>query len=618
MPTLSAMFKLMDGFSNQAAKIVSTTNKTTEAILNTSKAVDDMTDKFVGTGKGADKVVQSTRNMNAQLDATATKANVANNSLMGLLGTVMSLAAVKGIMDISDTYTNSTARLNMVNDGSQTQSELQSKIFEAANRSRGSYTDMAGAVSKMNLLAGDSFSSNDEAIQFTELLQKSLKVSGAGTSEQQSAFQQLTQSMAAGKLQGDEFRSIMENAPMVADAISQYMGVSKGELKELSSQGVITSDIIKEAMFSAGDSIEDKFNTMPMTFADVGQKMQNTLLEKFGPTLEKINGMINSSSGQQIIAAFNSGIDMLANGVNGLVDAFVRGDPIIKAVFGAAILMAGLFAAKMLIAAGASLAANWPILLIFAAIAGVIFILGKLGVSAEDVFGTIGFLAGSLYASVYDSIATIWNAIVSFAEFFANVFNDPVTSIKMLFVNLFGGILDMTIQVAESIDDLFGTNLASGLTDYRNAISAYGEIIKSNAPDYKSYDDMRMSMKSVVDTRNEWSDSFGSIGAGIDNWDFSSMTSALDSMGSSSNPLNVQGTGTNGAVEVNMADEDIQYLRDLAQRDYVARIANNTLAPDIRVEFTGAINRDVDLDELGNRVGAILQNELENAPEGVY
>ena len=162
-------------------------------------------------------------------------------------------------MDLTDTYTNTSARLSMITDSMEEQKQLQRDIFAAANRSRGSYIEMANASAKLKMLAGDTFGSNLEAVGFSELLTKSLKVSGAGKAEQNSAFLQLTQAMTSGKLQGDEFRSVMENAPMVADAIAKYMGKSKSELKDLSSKGVITADIIKGAMFNAADEINDKF-----------------------------------------------------------------------------------------------------------------------------------------------------------------------------------------------------------------------------------------------------------------------------------------------------------------------------------------------------------------------
>ena len=386
MPTLSAMFRLMDGYSSQINKMMNKTNAATDKMLKASKAADKVNDSVTKAGNGSEAASPKMTKFNNSLSDTERKANKANGSLKTLIGTVVSLAAVKKGMDLVDDYTNAAARLRMVNDDNQTPAELQDKVFDAANRSRGSYTDMAGAVAKMNLLAGDSFTSNDEAIGLTELLQKSLKVSGAGTSEQQSAFLQLTQAMAAGKLQGDEFRSVMENAPMVADAIAKYMGKSKGELKELSSDGLITADIIKNAMFTAADDINDKFAEMPMTFADVGQLMANNALEAFGPTMEKLNTLLNSSGAQTLLAALNEGIAAIAEGANWLIDAFIRGDPIVRTFFAVAIIMAGLWAGQMLVAAGATLAAHWPLILIIATLGAIVLALTSTGVTFADIF----------------------------------------------------------------------------------------------------------------------------------------------------------------------------------------------------------------------------------------
>lgn len=88
---------------------------------------------------------------------------------------------------------------------------------------------------------------------------------------------------------------------MVANAISQYLGVTKGELKELSSDGAITADIIKNAMFNAADDINGKFAQMPMTFADVWTKIKNTGMQAFGGVFEKANAMLNSDMGQAAI-----------------------------------------------------------------------------------------------------------------------------------------------------------------------------------------------------------------------------------------------------------------------------------------------------------------------------
>ena len=266
MPTLRATFQLLDGFSSKVDKMTKAADKAMTALLGASKGADKVNDSTKKAGAGAEGAAKKQKKYNDTLGDTAVKANKANSMLKMLIGTMASLAAVKTGMDATDTYTNTKARLGMITDTPEEQNALQQDVFAAANRARGSYTDMANATAKMVMLAGDTFSGetgNQEALAFTELLQKSLKVSGASQGEQDSAFLQLTQAMASGKLQGDEFRSVMENAPMVANAIAEYMGKSKGELKELSSDGAITADIIKNAMFMAADDINKKFESMP-------------------------------------------------------------------------------------------------------------------------------------------------------------------------------------------------------------------------------------------------------------------------------------------------------------------------------------------------------------------
>ena len=202
----------------------------------------------------------------------------------------MAVSAVK----TTDQLTQLRARIDLINDGSQSTAEIMDKIYAAANRSRGSYLDMADSVAKLNLLAKDAFSSNDEAVYFVEQLNKQFKIAGAGVEETTSAMYQLTQAMASGKLQGDEFRSIMENAPMLAQSIAQEMGLSVGQLKEMSSQGLITADIIKNALFNSAEETNQKFAEIPLTFQDIGTQLQNDLITAFAPVMQEIGNMTSS------------------------------------------------------------------------------------------------------------------------------------------------------------------------------------------------------------------------------------------------------------------------------------------------------------------------------------
>ncbi len=222
------------------------------------------------------------------------------SKLENALGEKMGGLAGK-VSDTADQMAQLKSRINLINDGTQTTTEIMDKVYAAAQRSRGGYIEMADSVAKLNMLAKDAFSSNDEAIAFVEQLNKQFKISGASVQESTAAMYQLTQAMAAGKLQGDEFHSIMENAPMLAQAIAQQMGMTVGQLKEMSSQGLITADVIKEALFNSAEETNAKFAEIPMTFAEIGQQLSNQALQAFQPVLEQLSSITASSDFQAIV-----------------------------------------------------------------------------------------------------------------------------------------------------------------------------------------------------------------------------------------------------------------------------------------------------------------------------
>lgn len=233
---------------------------------------------------------------------------------------------------VSDKFASIKARINLINDGSQSTASIMDKVYQASERTRGSYTDMLDSVAKLNMLAKDSFTSNDEAIRFVEQLNMQFKLSGANVNEVSSAMTQLTQAMAAGRLQGDEFNSIMENAPMLAQAISQEMGVPIGQLKELGSEGAITAEVIKNALFNSADETQAKFAQMPMTFQEVGQQLSNAMFQAFQPVMEELSSMTASEDFKTAIDGIGVAIQamsIVATGAIALVKVAFAG---IKAV----------------------------------------------------------------------------------------------------------------------------------------------------------------------------------------------------------------------------------------------------------------------------------------------
>lgn len=658
MPTLNAMFRLMDGYSSQIKKIVENTDKAAKAILGASKKTDGFNDSLKRTGAAA---------------------SVANSGLSKLVKTAMSLAAVKKGMDLTDTYTNTNARLGMITGSLEEQRALQKDVFAAAGRARGNYTEMANATAKLKMLAGDTFGSNQEAVGFTELLTKSLKISGASTAEQNSAFLQLTQAMTAGKLQGDEFRSIMENAPMVADAIAQYMGKSKAELKELSSHGAITADIIKGAMFSAADEINGKFADMPPTFADTWQKIKNAGMQAFGGVFEKANTVLNSAGVQTALNNFIGLIYLAGEATEGFIDFCIAAWPMVSPFIWAAAAALGAYAAAQIVSNGLSLisatgfgaqaigagiyalalwattGATWaettamlglnsslyacPLVWIV----GLVLVLTAAfyaGVAAVNHFaGTsisaTGLIEGAfftLFAFVYNHFVYPIIAVFSMlANFIGNTcFNDATAAVKVLFLDMANACIGYVLNMARSIENIVNkipgvtVDITSGLEGLQTGLETKITAIKDESgwkeyvkqPELLDYSEMASkgynAGKNLADKASNLFSGFNPSldGAGGSGIDFSSFATA-------GNPATVKGTGKGGAVKVETEKEDIEWMRKLAERDYVARIAQNTLAPNIRVEFSGPITKEADTDGLVGHVVDRLKEVIATAPEGV-
>lgn len=235
--------------------------------------------------------------------------------------------------------------------------------------------------------------------------------------------------MAAGKLQGDEFRSVMENAPLVADAIAKYTGKTKGQLKEMSSEGTITADVIKKAMFAAEEDIEKKFSKMPKTFGDYWTMIKNKAMQAFTPVMNKINEMINTPQFQEFFEKLAVGIQVSAEAINWLVDGigwlcqFLEPlSPLIWGVIGA---LAAYKIYAELAAAGqwilnAAQSAN-PTALIIAAIVALIVILGYLYFTNDDVaYGILWawdrLIVGGMI--LFLGLKTVFYGLIALLQFF--------------------------------------------------------------------------------------------------------------------------------------------------------------------------------------------------------
>ena len=330
---------------NNLNQAVQTQNEMNAAIQNmdittANDAYIRLSNTISGTERYIRDNVDEQGRFNREIQEGVAQADNLMDSIKGLVAAYATVQTMGSIIELSDTVTQTTARLELIVDDGGSVEELQNKIFASAQASRGSYLATADAVYKLGAQASQAFNSSDEIIAFTELLNKQFTIAGTEVQGIDAAMLQLTQAMASGRLQGDELTSILENATPVIQNIQRYLqeveGIDASNIKELAADGVITADVIRNSMFYAADEINAKFETMPMTFGQVWQSFQNTALMAFQPVLERLNELANSTAFQ--------------NMVNGAIEALAMVAGIVLEIF------------DLIAAVGGFVAENWSII----------------------------------------------------------------------------------------------------------------------------------------------------------------------------------------------------------------------------------------------------------------
>ena len=597
------------------------------------------------SGKGFDQMTAAIKEGNPALIDT-----IENQSRLGretqktndqagkLLSTIKRIAAAAGVttlvrsfLDFSDTQAQINARLNLMNDGFQTTNELSEMIYQSALRSKAAYSDTADAVGKMGLNAGNAFSSNQELIAFTEQVNKQFKIGGASAQEQSNAMVQLTQAMAAGVLRGQNLNSILAAAPGIARTIEESMGWASGSIKQYAEDGKVTASVVKNALLDMADQTNQKFASIPMTLSDAMTQAQNIVQHEVKQMAQSWNDFIQTDQGQEILGEAISLLSVMAqvgtDALSGIGSAalFVADNmdmilPILAAVgVGFLFVKAQAIQAALGSAAAAGIhmaswaASNWPLLLLLALFAGALIAAQQFGIGMQEVGGWVGQVFGMIYAVGYNVFATLWNVIASFAEFFANVFNDPVAAIAHLFSNALDTILSMVETVAGAIDALTGSHLQGAVSGFRGKLSGWvDDTFGENAIQIK-----RMANLDIGATAAEWGNYGANLGSKLDNLDLDIGKLAgsfgdLDLSGlGNGNIDNVAKVGKVGKVDdIKLSDEDLKIYRDLAERRYMNKIELKTLAPEIHVTVPESAGGNLTADDVTDYIRKMLIEQM--------
>lgn len=700
---------LNDGISGVLRKINTALNTTLNAFEQVQRASGRAVDTaqiqaaraaLVQANREVDEMAEGYRRAAEQEEILNKGLRNGTNAAGGLLGKVKGIVAtlaagagIKALLGLSDKMTSTTARLNFLVDDGGSVEALEQKIMASAQRSRSAYLDTASAIASMGANAGSAFESNDELIAFMEQINKQFVIGGATAEGQSAAMLQLTQAMAAGALRGEELNSILENAPGIARAIESYMGIAEGSIKQYAEQGLITAEVVKNAMFAAADETNAKFESMPLTWAQIATKMQNTALAAFDPVLTRLNQVANSAQFNTVINGAINGLAMLATVATGVLDLLINGaafvvdnwswiSPIVYGLVAAFIaynavalitnginaamaLAEGVKAAALMMSTAAQYGLNaallacpitWIVMLVIALVAAIYAACSAIAKFTGIANSGFGVICGGInvvvqfFVNLGLTIANIalgiWNALGACAQNIGIAFSNVISGVQAWFYNLLSTALTVVAGICEALNKLpFVEFDYSGITNAASDYAAKAAEASGNIQDFVSIGDAFNEGMSTFDT---WQDGWvgDAFNAGA-NWGDGVASGISDAVGGlfdmdlgAATDYGAGGLGTGGYGDFAMDDllgntgqtaantgaaadalststEELEYLRDIAERDAINRFTT----AEVRIDMTGMTNRiegGADLDGVISTLTDGFTEALLTAAEGVH
>ena len=606
---------------------------------------------------------------------------------LAMRGISMVTGAIKDLNQTANEFNSINARLNLITGDQGNAIALNKQIYDSAIRARGGYMEMAEATAQLSMSAHDAFPDPREAVSFMEGIQKLFVIGGASKASQKSAMLQLTQGMASGQLQGDEFRSIAENAPIIENMIAKTMGVSRGELKKLASEGAVTAEVIKKSIMDNMPEIEAQFAKMPKTFDDHMTELKNRAINAFTPVFERLKDLGNSeamgklfdgiavaiesvapffywlvgvvewtistiTTGIQSIASFlseNFGIVQVALVILGgvlayhammcLVSAANTGIAMAATVAASiadweatAAKIALAFAQEGLNAALYACPITWIIAaiiiligLFYLAVAGINHFAGTSISATGIIFGVFAWL----FANIRNMIAHAWNMVAAFANFWANVFKDPLAAAYNLFADIWSNIVDLIAEAVNQaiflVKQIPGMSLVIGdahvtADDFkieRKAIAG-GETKVMENMDIVSAEAWAKSGYKMGDNISNALSNFKMPDPKIPEFDAKKMDPATHKDGTPKDSKAGRETANNTkrvADAVEMTADEIKELRESAVQSALNQFSQSHVV--VNVDMDNQISNDMDLDGVTSKLLDGIRSAVGMNREGV-
>lgn len=580
------------------------------------------------------RAVEQQSNYEAATEKSEASTNKLTQKLKSLAGAFEPLKAAKDLLGVSDQVTQIKARLNLVADGSSVD-EWNQKIMDSANNARLSYMDTADAVLNFATNAKGAFSSNDEIIAFTEVYSKMLAVSGAGQAEISAASEQMAQALSDGVLQGEELGAVFGTTPQAIQAMADYLGRPAEEIRKMAEEGQLTSDIVKNSLLSATDSVNEQFGNMPMTWSQVGTLAINQLIDAAQPLLTLISGIAQHWEAlEPVLAAVSAAI----------------------AVYAAA---QGIFAIKTWISSGAAkqfalaLLSN-PLTYIALAIAVVVYFIyqwiqsvGGIQIAWKICMNAIltawdwvkiGLVTGVFW--VMNKLSLFMLLVKTISTSIANFFGDMRVNIMLILQDMVNGSIDIINKLITSLNKIPGVEIDSiEHVTFGAAAQAENEAEKqSRNRELAAYENdvnagiaarnatvEQMKREARADTAKRQAEIHK---LQLEKQSGSSAVSEAkkSNMADKDRDKSAKETAKNTYKTAQAADaikdslditsENIKYVRDFSTE----RAVNRHTATQVRVEMTNhnSISGDQDIDGIVNKLSTRIQETMSSSAEGVH
>lgn len=674
MATVSSSLALQDRFTATINKAIQSSNRLLKVMeqidqkdldVNLRRQFSAALQAEKANNAELEKMVKNLNNAGNAADPLADAMSRVKGALLGA-GAVYS---AQRVLQLADSMTTTRARLDLViegmNEAGTTADQLQQRIMQSANRSRASYLDTADAISKMGIMAGDAFGSTDELVQFTELINKQFTIAGASAEGQSAAMLQLTQAMSSGVLRGEELNSIFEQAPTIIQTIADYLGKPIGEIRQMAADGQITADVVKNAMLESANEINKKFESMPYTYAQVWTMVQNIVIDAFQPLLQVIG------KGAQFIVDNWSAIEPVFVGAATAVLVFAAALGIQKTVTWLSVAANRALVRSMLenpwmwLAIGIGIIIGliydwvqsvgglqnaWAIVSDFVlyrvdmvsygfswmvskvlnlfdsfmvgankASTRVVNSLDNMSLGASRLSTNFQNFMGDLRAGSLLQLQGLANGGIDIINDFISTLNKiPGVSIDLIDQMTFGTTAQLENEAAKqqrNAELAAKSNQVQNDIDRRNAQLEKNQKWAANNKATRAADLTAQKSQMEADHATRQADIAAKKAAAAEEKASDSLFDMTGGAGGSK----LDSIGKVGEVgkissDVNIAEEDLQLMKDVAEMRYVQNFV--TLTP--TVAMNAQVSERVDIDELTGRVADVLIEEVAAGAEGVY